>query len=123
GLFALFLAVTGEFLPHDERFLGMTAQQLCALHGCRIVHFMIHGRGSFGGALVAVGLLDLWLAEFPLRRGQAWAWWVFLLTGGVGFGSFLAYLGYGYLDTWHGVATLGLLPCYAAGLACSRTSL
>jgi hypothetical protein len=34
----------------------------------------------------------------------------------IGFGSFLAYLGYGYLDTWHGVATLGLLPCFVLGL-------
>src|SRR5262249_6311927 len=106
GLFALFLAATGEFLPHDERFLGMTARQLCAVHGCRIVHFMVHDRASLGGALVAVGLLYLWLADFPLRRGEAWAWWLFLVTGVVGFGSFLAYLGYGYLDTWHGAATL-----------------
>ena len=61
GLFAVFLAATGQFLPHDERFLGMTAEGLCSLHGCRIVHFMVHDRLSFGGALVAVGLLYLWL--------------------------------------------------------------
>lgn len=123
GLFALFLAATGDFLPHDERFLGMTARALCAVHGCRIVHFMIHDRASFGGALVAVGVLYLWLAEFPLRCGEAWAWWLFLLTGVVGFSSFLAYLGYGYLDTWHGVATLGMLPCYLAGMVRSRALL
>jgi hypothetical protein len=116
GLFALGLGVGGRFLPHDERFLGMTARQLCALHGCRIVHFMDHDRVSFGGALVAVGLLYLWLAEYPLRQGQAWAWWVLLLSGAVGFASFFAYLGYGYLDTWHGLATLGLLPCFLLGL-------
>jgi hypothetical protein len=123
GLFALFLAGTGQFLPHDERFLGMTAEQLCGLHGCRVVHFMIHDRIAFGGALVAVGVVYLWLAEFPLRRGEAWAWWLFLLTGAVGFGSFFAYLGYGYLDAWHGVATLALLPCFVAGLALSRATL
>ena len=38
----------------------------------------------------------------------------------VGFGSFLAYLGYGYLDTWHGAATLVLLPCFVGGLWVSR---
>ncbi len=27
GLSALFLAATGRFLPHDERFLGMTARE------------------------------------------------------------------------------------------------
>ena len=123
GFFALFLATTGQFLPHDERFLGMTARQLCALHGCRVVHFMIHDRLAFGGALAAVGLLYLWLVAFPLRQGQAWAWWLLLLSGAIGFASFLTYLGYGYLDAWHGLAMLGLLPCFALGLAHSRGTL
>src|SRR5713226_5512016 len=81
GLFALLLGATGRFLPHDERFLGMTAADLCALHGCRIVHFMVHDRVSFGGAMIAVGLLYLWLAESPVRQGQAWAWWLLFLSG------------------------------------------
>ena len=123
GLFALFLAATGQFLPHDERFLGMTARELCALHGCRIVHFMIHDRLAFGGTLAAVGVLYLWLVEFPLRRRRPWAWWLLLVSGAVGFGSFLAYRAYGYLDTWHAVATLALLPCFVAGLARSRPTL
>ena len=123
GVCALFLAGTGRFLPPDEHFLGMTAAELCALHGCRIVHFMIHDRVSFGGALIALGLVYLWLVEVPLRQGRAWAWWTFGLTGAIGFGSFLSYLGYGYLDTWHGVATLGLLPGFVAGLALSHATL
>jgi hypothetical protein len=116
GLFAQFLGMIGQFLPHDEKFLGMTAEQLCALHGCRIVHFMVHDRVSFGGAIAAIGLLYFWLTEYPLRQGQQWAWWLLALSGVVGFSSFFAYLGYGYLDTWHGVATLGLLPCFLIGL-------
>jgi hypothetical protein len=116
GAFALFLSSTGQFLPHDVQFLGMSAEELCALHGCRIVDFMFHDRVSFGGTLVAVGALYMWMAEFPLRRGEAWSWWLFLISGLIGFGSFLAYLGYGYLDTWHGIATLFLLPCFITGL-------
>src|SRR5262245_56674858 len=81
GLSTLLLGLTGSFLPHDERFLGMTAEQLCALHGCRIVHFMVHDRVSFGGAALAVGLLYLWLAGSPLRQGRAWAWWALLVSG------------------------------------------
>jgi hypothetical protein len=119
GLVVVGLGVSGKFLPHDERFLGMTAEELCAVHGCRIVHFMVHDRVSFGGAVTAVGLLYLWLALSPLRQGQVWAWWALLLSGVVGFASFFAYLGYGYLDSWHGLATLGLAPCYLVGLACS----
>src|SRR4051812_46636073 len=76
GLFALFLGATGQFLPHDERFLGMTAERLCALHGCRVVHFMVHDRLAFGGALAALGLLYLWLVAFPLRQGHEWSWWL-----------------------------------------------
>jgi hypothetical protein len=123
GAFALFLSTTGQFLPHDVQFLGLTAHQLCSLQACRIVHFMFHDRVSFGGSLIAIGALYLWMAEFPLRQRLAWAWWLFALTGLVGFSSFLAYLGYGYLDTWHGVATLLLLPCFLLGLLRSYTSL
>ena len=123
GAFALFLSATGHFLPHDIQFLGMTADQLCAIHQCRIVHFMFHDRVSFGGALIAVGTLYMWMAGFPLRRGEAWAWWLFVVSGLVGFGSFLAYLGYGYLDTWHGIATLFLLLCFIAGVVRSRSLL
>jgi hypothetical protein len=77
---------------------------------------MIHDRVSFGGAIIAVGTLYFWLTEFPLRAGRGWAWWTLLLSGTVGFGSFLAYLGYGYLDSWHGAATLVLLPLYLIGI-------
>ena len=122
GVFAFALGASGRFLPHDERFLGMTSRDLCALHGCRIVHFMIHDRISFGGALIAVGLLYWWLTDSPLRHGQTWAWWLLLFSGIIGFASFFAYLGYGYLDTWHGLATLALLPCYAFGLVRSHAA-
>ena len=123
GGFALFLSATGHFLPHDVQFLGITADQLCAIAQCRIVHFMFHDRVSFGGALISIGALYMWLAEFPLRRGEAWAWWLFVVTGLLGFGSFLAYLSYGYLDTWHGTGTLLLLPFFIIGLVRSYTEL
>ena len=120
GAFAIFQSITGHFLPHDVEFLGMTADELCALKGCRIVHFMFHDRVAFGGAIFAVGVFYLWLAEFPLRAGEAWSWWLFVVTGLTGFGSFLAYLGYGYLDSWHGAATIFLLPVYVWGLLRTR---
>ena len=123
GGFALFLSATGQLLPHDVAFLGMTADQLCRFADCRIVHFMFHDRTAFGGALIAVGTLYLWAAEFPLRQGQAWAWWLFVVSGTIGFASFLAYLGYGYLDVWHAAATLALLPIFAVGLTKSFSRL
>jgi hypothetical protein len=83
---------------------------------------MMHDRVSFGGSLIAIATLYLWLAVFPLRAGNAWAWWALCASGVVGFGSFLTYLGYGYLDTWHGVATLALLPTFVGGIWLSHRS-
>jgi hypothetical protein len=123
GGFAIFIAATGHFLPQDSQFLGMTVTELCALHHCRVVHFMMHDRVAWGGSLIAVGAIYMWLAEFPLRQREAWAWWLFVVTGIVGFGSFLAYLGYGYLDTWHGAATLLLLPIFIGGVVRSYFTL
>ena len=123
GGFALFLSASGQFLPHDIQFLGMSAEELCALFECRIVHFMFHDRVSFGGVLIAIGALYLWLTEFPLKERSAWAWWALFLSAVVGFLSFLTYIGYGYLDSWHGTATLFLLPCFISGMILTRRSL
>src|SRR5579872_4685618 len=123
GAFAIFQSATGHFLPHDTEFLKMLPQDLCKINECRIVHFMFHDRVSFGGSLIAIAVLYLWIAEFPLRAAQAWAWWTLLLSGVLGFGSFLTYLGYGYLDTWHGAATLALFPCFVGGLWLSRRAI
>jgi len=120
GGFALFVAARGEFLPHDVAYLGMTPQELCAVNECRVVHFMIHDRVAFGGALVAIGIMYLWLALGPMARGERWAWELLVASGVVGFASFLAYLGYGYLDTWHGSATAVLAPMFLVGLIVSR---
>jgi len=116
GWFAIFQSLTGYFLPQDVHTLGFDARQLAEMANIRVVHFMFHDRVAFGGTLLAVGCAYWFLAEFPLRAREAWAWWTFLVSGVCGFASFLTYLGYGYLDAWHGVATLFLLPVFAAGL-------
>jgi hypothetical protein len=123
GMLAFFLAATGHFLPHDIAYLGMTADELHAVAHGRLVHFMMHDRVSFGGSIVGVGVLYLWLAEFPLRLAEPWAWRTLVISGAVGFASFLAYLGYGYLDTWHGAATLVLLPVFIIGMIRVRKSM
>jgi hypothetical protein len=120
GLFAIFLSIRREFLPHDVSYLGLSAAELCRLADCRVVRFMFHDRVAFGGTLISIAVLYFWLAAFPLLEGAAWAWWAFVASGTLGFASFLAYLGYGYLDVWHGTATLVLLPTFITGLLCSR---
>ncbi len=120
GGFAVFLAVSRELLPHDVRYLGMTAPELCEVRSCRLLDFMVHDRAAFGGTLLGIGVLYAWLTVFPLSRGDQWAWWTWLVTGVAGFATFLGYLGYGYLDTWHGVGTLLLLPVFVTGMVRSR---
>jgi hypothetical protein len=117
GGFAWFLAVTNQLLPHDLAWLTISEADLRAVAGGRLVHFMAHDRAAFGGTLVAISILYLWLIRFPLAEGEAWAWWLLALGGGLGFITFLSYLGTGYLDSWHGLATLVLLPLFLVGLA------
>ena len=57
GLFAFFLSATRHFLPHDIAYLGMGAEELCAINECRIVHFMV-GRERAG-----------WFRQFPPLSG------------------------------------------------------
>ncbi len=63
GAVALLLAATGHFLPNGIEFVGMLPEQLCAINECRIVHFMIHDRASFGGSLIAIGSLYIWMSR------------------------------------------------------------
>ncbi len=123
GCFALFVSAAGQFLPHDIHFLGASADDVGALAEGRVAAFMFHDRVAFGGSLIAIGCLYLWLIEFPLARGRRWAWRAIAVSGVVGFASFLSYLGYGYLDSWHGVGTAALLPLFATGLVLSRRRL
>jgi hypothetical protein len=123
GLFAWFLAVTDQLLPHDLAYLSIAEHELRAIADGRVVHFMAHDRAAFGGTLVAIGVLYLWLIRFPLADGRGWAWCLLALTGSLGFLSFLTYLPTGYLDTWHGVATLALLVPFVVGIARSRRHL
>ena len=123
GLFVIAQSLSGYFLPHDTEFIGLTAAQLWDYNEGKINLFMFHDRVAFGGSIIAVGVLYMWLAEFPLRCGQPWAWYLFLVSGIVGFGSFLTYLGYGYLDSWHGIATLLLLPFFVVGMSRSYRTL
>ena len=120
GAFAWFVSLAGETLPHELRFLGMTADEIRGLAGGRVTDFMTHDRVAFGGTLIALAVLYLWIVAVPLAAGERWAWRLIAVSGALGFASFLAYLGYGYFDLWHAVASAGLLPIFVIGLAMTR---
>lgn len=116
GGFAILQSLSGQLLPQDSHAIGMDAPALALAANHRLLGFMFHDRVAYGGCLVAIGAGYLWLSAFPLQARAAWAWWALLFSGGIGFLAFLTYLGQGYLDTWHGVATLFLLPVFLLGL-------
>ena len=116
GGFAILQSASGHLLPHDSQAIGMDAAGLTHAANKRLLGFMFHDRVSYGGTLISIGCGYLWIAGVPLALRQRWAWWGLLFSGGVGFLGFLTYLGQGYLDTWHGVATLFLFPVYVAGM-------
>ena len=120
GGFAVLQSLSGQLLPHDSHAIGMDSMALMRAGNRHLLGFMFHDRVAYGGSLLAIGFGYLWVAEFPMSTRVIWAWWALLLSGGIGFLAFLTYLGQGYLDTWHGVATLFLLPVFAAGLWRSR---
>jgi hypothetical protein len=116
GGFAVMQSVSGQLLPQDSLAIGMDSATLMHASNHHLLGFMFHDRVAYGGTLLAIGAGYLWLAAFHLAARAAWAWCAVLISGAVGFIAFLTYLGRGYLDTWHGVATLFLLPVFAAGL-------
>ena len=116
GGFAILQSIAGQLLPQDSHAIGMDSLALTHAANRRLLGFMFHDRVAYGGSLVAIGAGYLWLAAFPMQRREPWAWWSLLFSGTIGFLAFLTYLGQGYLDTWHGVATLFLLPVFVAGL-------
>ncbi len=120
GGFAVLQSVSGHLLPQDSHAIGMDASALARVANHRLLGFMFHDRVAYGGTLLSIGAGYLWLAAFPMRARSSWAWWALAASGTVGFLAFLTYLGQGYLDTWHGVATLFLLPVYLTGLWRSR---
>ena len=116
GGFAILQSVSGQLLPQDSHAIGMDSAALMRAANPRLLGFMFHDRVAYGGTLVSIGTGYLWLAAFSMQGRAAWAWWALVFSGGVGFLAFLTYLGQGYLDSWHGVATLFLLPVFLLGL-------
>ena len=120
GAFAWFLSAVGDALPHELRYLGMSQLELDRLADGRVADFMTHDRVAFGGTLIAMAVIYLWIVAVPLERGERWAWWVLATTGAFGFASFLAYAGSAYVDTWHLSAAIALFAAFVPGLLISH---
>jgi hypothetical protein len=106
GLVISTVGVTRVFVPEDLEFMRTTAQQLEAASP-RLVPLVAHDRATFGGMLVATGLVLLLASLWGFRAGNAWLWWTLLAAGAAGYIPAIAvHLAVGYTDGMH------LLPAF-----------
>jgi hypothetical protein len=117
GVAALVAAGSGVMLPHEVTILQMDLDHLYHHHHDHtLASFVVHNRVSFGGALIAVGILYWELVRGALARRQSWAWWALLLSAGTGSGSFFSFLPHGYVDPLHAVGTVAIVVSLGLGL-------
>lgn len=75
-------------LPEDQRFTGMTPDQLKAMNTQLFAWIGMVFR-SWGGFAIGLGTLLTAVAGTAYRRGDPWAWWAMAVTGVLTFGIFL----------------------------------
>jgi hypothetical protein len=107
---AAVIALGPVLLPYDQEFLGLNRAELEQISPT-LVPFLQHDRITLAGTMASIGILYLALAA-GMRAGWPWARRALLVSGTVGFASFLLFLGYGYLDPLHGFASASLLPFF-----------
>jgi dihydroorotate dehydrogenase len=107
--------ITRVFVPEDLAFMQTTAETLREANPS-LLPLIAHDRATFGGNLVAAGIVFLFPALWGFRSGSAWLWWTQLVAG------ILAYLAavivhhvVGYTDMWHLTPAYGGLLLFLLG--------
>jgi hypothetical protein len=75
-------------LPEDQRFTGLTPDQLKALNAQLFIWIGFVFR-SWGAFAIGFGILVTAVASTSYRQGDRWAWWALAVAGLVTFGIFL----------------------------------
>lgn len=75
-------------LPEDQRFTGITPEQLKALNGQLFVWIGMVFR-SWGAFAIGLGTMIAAVAGTSYRYGDRWAWWALATAGILTFGIFL----------------------------------
>jgi hypothetical protein len=75
-------------LPEDQRFIGLTPDQLKALSGQLFAWIGMVFR-SWGAFAIGLGTLMATVAGTAYRRGELWAWWALATAGIITFSIFL----------------------------------
>jgi hypothetical protein len=117
GVMISCIGATHVFVPDDLEFMGTTGEVLAAANP-RLTPLIAHDRATFGGMLVACGLVALLSALWGFRQGRRWLWWSLLASGTPALAAAIGvHLVVGYTSLWHlapafvaaGVFLLGLV--------------
>lgn len=76
-------------LPEDQRFTGLTPEQLKAINAQLFVWIGFVFR-SWGAFAIGLGILVSAIACTAYRQGERWAYWALAMAGLITFGIFLA---------------------------------
>jgi len=109
------IAFTSVTPPYDQAFVRLTSLQLAAVNP-HLLPFMAHDRVTLAGTMLSLGVIYGQLALHAMSKGEHWAMWVVLVSGGVGFASFFLFLGFGYFDPLHAIVTSVLFLYFLLGL-------
>jgi dihydroorotate dehydrogenase len=119
GLVISCFGITRVFVPEDLAFLRTTAEQLQAANP-HLLSLIAHDRATFGGQLVAVGLVLLLPALWGFRPLSGWLWWTQLVAVVLAYTAAIAvHLVVGYTDLWHLTPAYGGLAVFLLGQALS----
>lgn len=123
GLAITFIGATSVFVPEDLEFMGTTAEALRAANP-RLVPLIAHDRATFGGMLLAGGLVVLLTALWGFRPGDRWLWWALLAAGPPAYAAAIGvHLVVHYTNVLHLTPPAVGLALFVVGLALSYPSL
>jgi hypothetical protein len=119
GLMISAIGCTEVFVPEDLEFMGTTAEALRAANP-RLVPLVAHDRATFGGMLLASGLVLLLASLWGFRQGERWLWWAFLTSSLPAYGAALGvHFAVGYTDAMHLAPAFAGLALFGVALALS----
>jgi dihydroorotate dehydrogenase len=119
GLVIAAIGCTQVFVPEDLEFMNTTAEALRRANP-RLLPLVAHDRATFGGMLLASGLLLLFSTLWGFRQGERWLWWAFSTSALPAYGAAIGvHLAVGYTNVMHLAPAFAGLALFSAALAFS----
>jgi len=120
GLVISGIGSTHVFVHEDLEFMQTTREALLSANP-RLVPLVAHDRASFGGMLIASGIVMLLISLWGFRRGAVWVWRILLWAP---MPAYIAAIGVhlvvGYNDLLHLTPAIGGAQVWLIGLVLSK---